>query len=258
MMKILAIGNSFSEDATKFLHQIAKDGNMDVKVVNLYVPGCVLETHWENVIHSKADYEYQLNGLTVKMAAIKEALLEEEWDYVTFQQGSTDSGLPETYYPYLTDLAAYVKELVPNAKQIIHQTWSYEPYTVHDAFSKYDKNKKKMYDMICVAYNQAAEKLNVPLIPCGDVVQKLCSYKEFDAANGGQSLYAEDGYHMHGVYGRFATAATWYEFVLGGNILENNFIPETGVEVNSQLIDLIKHDVHEICSSVKMYSVKMK
>lgn len=37
MIHILAIGNSFSEDATHFLHQIAEADNVSMKVVNLYI-----------------------------------------------------------------------------------------------------------------------------------------------------------------------------------------------------------------------------
>ena len=48
-MKILAIGNSFSQDATRYLHQIAKADNYDLTVVNLYIGGCSMETHWNNI-----------------------------------------------------------------------------------------------------------------------------------------------------------------------------------------------------------------
>ena len=41
-MKVLAIGNSFSQDATRYLHQIAKANQFDLKVVNLYIGGCSL------------------------------------------------------------------------------------------------------------------------------------------------------------------------------------------------------------------------
>ena len=36
-MKVLSIGNSFSQDATRYLHQIAKNSGDDFKTVNLYV-----------------------------------------------------------------------------------------------------------------------------------------------------------------------------------------------------------------------------
>ena len=46
MYKVLAIGNSFSEDATHFLHQICESSGIENEVVNLYVGGCSLERHW--------------------------------------------------------------------------------------------------------------------------------------------------------------------------------------------------------------------
>ena len=50
MYKVLAIGNSFSEDATHFLHQICESSGIENEVVNLYVGGCSLERHWRNVV----------------------------------------------------------------------------------------------------------------------------------------------------------------------------------------------------------------
>ena len=49
MKKVLAIGNSFSRDATCYLHQIAKGAGVDAKIVNLYIGGCSLERHWQNI-----------------------------------------------------------------------------------------------------------------------------------------------------------------------------------------------------------------
>ena len=49
MIKILAIGNSFSQDATHYLHQIAAADHVDMKVVNLYIGGCPLTKHAENL-----------------------------------------------------------------------------------------------------------------------------------------------------------------------------------------------------------------
>jgi hypothetical protein len=248
MIKILAIGNSFSWDATSFLHSMAKHGDIDTKVVNLHIPGCSLAVHWENVLENRADYEYQLNGEFVKMGAIKETLLEENWNFITLQQGSGDSGFAETYNPYLLNLAEYIKEFVPKAKILVHQTWAYEIITENEAFANYGNDQQKMYEMICFAYQNAAKKLDAALIPCGDVIQTLRKRKEFDFANGGQTLCDIDGYHMHPFYGKYATAATWYESILGGNILENEYLPESEYSINPDLIQLIKQTVHEICN----------
>ena len=37
MKNILAIGNSFSEDATRYLHQMAEAVGIETKVVNLFI-----------------------------------------------------------------------------------------------------------------------------------------------------------------------------------------------------------------------------
>ena len=41
-MKVLAIGNSFSNDAMRYLHGIAKADGVDMKTVNLFIGGCPL------------------------------------------------------------------------------------------------------------------------------------------------------------------------------------------------------------------------
>ena len=54
MKKILAIGNSFSEDATSYLEDIATCGGEDCKVVNLYIGGCSLERHYNNIVGNQS------------------------------------------------------------------------------------------------------------------------------------------------------------------------------------------------------------
>ena len=49
MLSILAIGNSFSQDATAYLHMAAEAAGVETLVVNLYIGGCSLKTHWENM-----------------------------------------------------------------------------------------------------------------------------------------------------------------------------------------------------------------
>ena len=45
MVKILAIGNSFSQDATRYMKEIAQSMGLEMLVVNLYIGGCSLEQH---------------------------------------------------------------------------------------------------------------------------------------------------------------------------------------------------------------------
>jgi hypothetical protein len=252
MIKILAIGNSFSQDATTYLYDIAKADNLEIKVVNLYIGGCSLKTHWSNIESDAANYDYELNGHnTGRKISIKEALQEEAWDYVTLQQVSSESGLLDTFYPYITKVSDYVKEFVPQAKQLIHQTWAYEIDSDHSAFVNYDCDQMKMYDALTNAYQKAAEELSLSIIPCGTVIQTLRKAPLFDYANGGNSL-CRDGFHMSLDYGRYATGATWYEFILKKDILNNSFVPPAvdGKHVGSEEIKLIKDTIHEVISKL--------
>ena len=74
MMKILAIGNSFSEDASAYIHQMAEIAGYDVQIVNLYIGGCPLERHWQNV-ENNGYYDYHRNGVkSARRMTIAEAL----------------------------------------------------------------------------------------------------------------------------------------------------------------------------------------
>ena len=60
-MNILSIGNSFSQDAHRFLSPLAAASGDEIWAVNLYIGGCSLNTHWENIRLNQAAYQYQKN-----------------------------------------------------------------------------------------------------------------------------------------------------------------------------------------------------
>lgn len=253
MIKILAIGNSFSQDATAYLYQIAKSGGIDIKVSNMYIGGCSLERHHMNLKENICDYGYEINGYHVgEKYTLRAGLCEDRWDFITMQQASHYSGLPETYYPHITELSGYIKKYSPNSTQIIHQTWAYEIDSNHGAFPTYDCDQYKMHSMLKSTYTEAAERLCVGIIPSGDVVQRLRSTDEFDYSKGKPSL-CRDGFHMHLLYGRYAVAATWYETLCHGDIFNTTFIPDKGTygKITHTQLNLIRETVHEICSSYK-------
>ena len=123
-MNILAIGNSFSQDATRYLHQIARCAGDKINVVNLYIGGCPLSKHYANMLSEDDAYRLEYNGhCTDFKVSLKEALLNREWDYITLQQVSSQSARYDTYQPYLNELCAYVRKHAPKAKIVIHQAW---------------------------------------------------------------------------------------------------------------------------------------
>lgn len=244
MVKILAIGNSFSQDATRYMKEIAQSIGLEMLVVNLYIGGCSLEQHAQHIKDGEAAYVYERNGvITERYISLQEAVREEKWDIVTVQQVSGYSGMPETYEPYGTELLAFVKSHLPNAKLFFHMTWAYEQDSTHPHFANYENSQLQMYRGITHAAETYAKKNGLGFIPAGHVIQTLRQQPPFDYAVGGLSL-CRDGFHMSLDYGRYAVAATWVEILLGGNVTEASFAPEG---TDSALIECINSTVHAIC-----------
>ena len=209
-MKVLSIGNSFSQDAHNKLYALAKANGVELETVNLYIGGCSLERHWANIENNAADYDLEINGgPCVSKISIKEALLLEDWDVITLQQASTYSQNFETYTPYAENIAKYVREKCPKVKLWFHQTWAYESdYFAND--ERENKTKQKsMYENILTASKKVSEVIDAPLIRCNVAIRAVREkVPEFDYAGGGLSLN-RDGYHLSYDYGRFIAAYTW-------------------------------------------------
>lgn len=215
-MKLLSIGNSFSQDAQRWLHQTAVANGYDLETTNLMIGGCSLETHWHHMTDGEAAYYLERNGEDVQqMITLPDALAMDEWDVITVQQVSSHSGRPQTFFPYLEELVAFVREKCPNAKIYFHQTWAYEIDSEHGDFPYYNRDQKEMYRRICDCAEMAAKIIDATILPSGPVVQYLRdNAPEFDYKNGALSLN-RDGFHLSWDYGRYAAAATWVKVLFG-------------------------------------------
>ncbi|MBO5338944.1 MAG: DUF4886 domain-containing protein [Clostridia bacterium] len=233
-MNILCIGNSFSEDATRYLHQIS-DGKMYVR--NLYIGGCSLERHWSNIVNESADYEWQKNGRLLKMISINEAVTKKKWDYITVQQVSQDSGIAETYEPYLTNILEFLKEQCPKAEIVFHRTWAYDDNSTHGGFANYDNNRKTMINAIIEASNQLAGKHSLRVIPNGEAIELARDLPEFQ----GERNINRDGFHLSLDYGRYLAGLVMYGFFSGDSPLNVTYEPEnTDKEINKKLKEVAK------------------
>jgi len=224
-MKILAIGNSFSTDATTYLEPIAASVGIDLLVRNCFIGGCSLQTHWENSFKSDPLYEYQKNGQMIQWISLKDALLMEQWDAVTLQQASHYSGMVQTYEPYLGQLIQFVHRLAPQASIVFHETWAYEIGSPHPSFYRYGFDQIHMHEEIKKAVYSMAEKYHLPVIPTGDIVQMIRRTPSFDVNNGGLSLN-RDGFHLSFDYGRYLAGLVWFEFFTGKPASTVPFAPE--------------------------------
>lgn len=210
-MKVLSIGNSFSQDTHKWLHKLAVMNGVYMECVNLYIGGCSLERHWSGYVANDEYYSLEINGNKgERKVTLREALDLDQWDVITVQQASPLSGKPQSYFPFLQNLVNAVREKQPNAKIYFLQTWSYERDATLSAFDRYDRNQHEMFRRLTDASEMASKVINAPLIKSGTVIQALRdNVEDFDRDRGGIPL-TRDGFHLSLDYGRFASAATTF------------------------------------------------
>ncbi len=236
-MNVLAIGNSFSEDSTRYLHRIARKDGVNLQVVNLFIGGCSLERHYRNMLSGDREYELQCNGeRTGFKISLKEALLNRKWDVVTMQQASHLSFNEETYFPYITELAEYVRKLCPKVKIYIHETWAYEegsPRLFNVA--KYETSAKMLEDAV-LAYKKVAQSIDAyGIIPSGEMFAKLID-------NGIERVH-RDTFHASFGVGRYALALLWYHTLCKMDVTNNAFC-DFDEEVSSEEIRIVKSCVN--------------
>ncbi len=215
MIKILSIGNSFSQDAQRYLNAIAKKEGVEVKNVNLYIGGCTLRTHYINMLNDKKAYSFAFKGEETGLkVSISEALSSDDWDIVTLQQASHLSGFENSYYPYLTEINDYVKKFCPHAKIYIHQTWVYSDL---EAIKKRGyESPEHMYDSLVKCYKKAVKTIKADgIIPSGEVMWK--------ASQKGVEKVHRDGSHAALGIGRYMLALTWFKILCGGDVTNNSF-----------------------------------
>lgn len=225
-IRILAIGNSFSEDAVEqYLHELGEHDGVEMIIGNLYIGGCPLEKHWKNAEADKPAYRYRKIDLQNQShwtdnMKISTALTDEPWDYISLQQASGSSGIQETYEPYLKNLVAYIHNLAPKSKIVWHQTWAYAKTSDHGEFPKYGRDQLRMYDMINAAAKKGMKENKIKkVVPSGTTIQNARNTYIGDNMN-------RDGYHLHLVHGRYAAACTWYEALTGRKVTGNTYAPE--------------------------------
>ncbi len=136
-LRVLMIGNSFSICVCKHFPAIAEAEGVRLKLASLYIGGCPLRRHWENVEQAEADPEFRPYGLTLcgfdesdgmpdrEVANANELLACGDWDVVTVQQASHESWDYANYQPFGHQLVEYIRRVSPKSEVVIQQTWAY-------------------------------------------------------------------------------------------------------------------------------------
>ena len=228
-MKLLGIGNSFSDDSFDWwLYPILKELlDEDISINNMYIGGCSIDTHVKNVKEDLAAYDYRSDmgnkGVSMNTPESKLSIVvpSQEWDVITFQQCSGQSGLYETYaqLPYLL---AYVRENAnKKAKFYWNMTWAYEQISTHPEFEKYNKDQMTMYNGIVGCVKNLCKDYDgvfAGIVPVGTAIQNARSSEIGDCLT-------RDGFHLSYDFGRYIAALTWAAVLTGKDISNVEFTP---------------------------------
>ena len=261
--KVLMIGNSFSICLLQHLPQVAADRGVELDLASLYIGGCSLKRHWENVERDGDEdfrpYRFGRNRFgkyTEGKANVCEVLRMAKWDVVTIQQASHESWRPESYSPYGDRLIAKIRELAPQAKIYVQETWSYTPWDKR--FEKWGIDQNEMYAKLHEAYGAFAKERGLPVIPFGTAVQEWrkrlpVKYAENsfggDVVGGGSQEERDqfkrgvdgkwtpncDVFHL-GRKGTYFQAIVWAKTLFGVDVMELDYKPDFVTDDEAKLM----------------------
>jgi len=237
-LNVLAIGNSFSDDTLWYLREIAVSAGIEkVNVYNLHIGGCVLSSHAINAMGDAARYQFQSNvdgnWTAVDEYKMSDGIKHMNWDFISLQQGSIDSGDVSTFGD-LKYLVEYVRTLAgPDTKIIWNMTWAYQSdYNVDNSFVRYANDQMTMYEAITrVAQSKVINTEGIEiLVPSGTAIQNVRTSYIGDTAT-------RDGYHLDYLTGRYTAGLTYFASIVGEEYLDKvTFVP-TNVQEHGGLVE---------------------
>ena len=261
--KVLMIGNSFSISLLQQLPQVAADRGVELDLASLYIGGCSLKRHWENVERDGEEgfrpYRFGRNRFgkyTEGTANVCEALRMEKWDIVTVQQASHESWQVKTNHPYGSLLVAKIRELAPQAMIYVQETWSYTPWDKR--LEKWGIDQNQMYEGLHTAYAGFARQCGLAIIPFGTAVQtwrrlKPVKYTENsfggDVVGGGKQDERDnfkrdvngkwvpncDVFHLNRK-GEYFQALVWAKTIFGVDVTDLKYKPDFVSDSDAKLM----------------------
>ena len=241
VIRVLAIGNSFSQDAVEqYLYELAHAQGDSLVIGNAYIGGCSIDRHYTNLVKDSALYAYRkiVGGVRSERRkwTLKKILRDEQWDIISLQQASQLTGDPESFRN-LPLLKRLVQSYTTNfhVEFVWHMTWAYAEDFKSPLFYHYDNNQRKMYSYIVSTMLTVMPTISYPrIIPTGTAIQ-LVRLRMGDILN-------RDGMHLSYTLGRYTAACTWCEFLTGRIVDGNSYYPATISESEAQICQEEAHE----------------
>ncbi len=252
-LRLFTVGNSFSENMTRCLPQLAQEGGHELIIGKAIKGGCSFQQHWDAVEAWRANPD-DPKAKIYKDKSLQENLGTAPWDIITVQQYSLHSSDLTTYRPAAPNLVAHLKSLRPEAEIVLHQTWAYRVDA--DKFGliapkQNATNQREMYDRSRAAYWQIATELGLRVIPSGDAMWRVGSDPKwgfkpdatFDRKTAVYPALPDQTHSLHvgyrwspakkltkdanhaNVAGEYLGALVWYGFLFNESPEKLSFVP---------------------------------
>lgn len=184
-LKVLMIGNSFSDSVGVCLPKIVKESGNKLELTGAFIPSCSLEQHSGNLVKAEKDPSFRPYRITVwnsdapgkrqvRKGNVNELLEKNRYDVITLQQGGSRAPDRRTFHPHLENVLAYVRKKQPQAEIVFQQTWSYridDPRFKPHPDPKFDFDQTGMYERVRDVYCALAAEHKMRVIPVGTAVQ---------------------------------------------------------------------------------------
>lgn len=242
-LRIIAIGNSFADDALiQYVWPIANADGVPMICANMYIGGCTMQQHAQNIASDAPSYVYRKNsnGEVINTSKVKLSygLEDEPWDIVMLQTGQGQYGLYDNYFPYINQVMDYAKAHVKNSnlKFIMQQVWALPDNTVKTSYlAYYNNSKKNMYETIVATMNRLKNDLGIwKISPTATAIENV--RKTYVLEN-----VTRDGFHLNKYIGRYTAGCAMYETLTGRSCIGNSYKP---LNISDERIDIAQKAAH--------------
>ena len=174
-LRVLAIGNSYTQSLDPELPRLAAAAGVDLDLAIFAIGGKSLSNHWMNCEAALKDPSVRPYTVKGRKTNLPEMLADGRWDVVTFQEQSADGMRAACFNPWADRLVKMVRERQPKSRLYFQLTWSdpvYSPRISSDAggLGTLRMTQAEMSAALVSNYTAQARRLGIGLIPVGPAV----------------------------------------------------------------------------------------
>lgn len=269
-LKVLMIGNSFTQSVPYFFPSIVEASGSDSLVLEMAaIGGYTLATHCDDYYKSEQNPEHRPYWTGFKQASLHELLSEHKWDIVTVQQASDQSCNHPVASWRADELISLIRHHQPEAEIMTQLIWAFraDDAAIRIPGGYWEFDQHEMHERLLKSYGELAETHHLRVIPVGLAVEiarekSPLKFKNYgpailDALNPpdvppqagdpvgdirwrkdektGELFLYRDTSHMN-VRGKYLQACVWYILLYGRTAEEIKYIPKELSDSEAKLL----------------------